>query len=124
MVAMISCSAAWSTSVTKSLRPLEVTVRDSRRFRLRTMISPARRAARTAMLRSGGTVLKLVCPMGVDVSVADGFSRHSHGAGGALASRQHRRGRARHEEHGAQHPGAGGAEAVPAPGGQRTRLGR
>jgi len=60
MLPMISRSAAWSTSVTKSLRPLEETVSDSRRLRLRMMTSPARRAARTAMLRSGCTVLKLV----------------------------------------------------------------
>src|SRR6516165_5685719 len=53
MLAMISCSAARSTSVTKSLRPLEAMVSDSRRFMLRTITSPARRAARTAMLSSG-----------------------------------------------------------------------
>src|SRR5690348_15235301 len=53
---MISRSAALSTSVTKSLRPLDATAIESRRFRLRTMISPARRAARTAMLRSGGMI--------------------------------------------------------------------
>src|SRR5580658_6745991 len=59
MLAMISRSAAWSTSVTKSLRPLAVTVRVSARLRLRMMISPARRAARTAILRSGCTANKL-----------------------------------------------------------------
>src|SRR5215471_7725365 len=60
MKAMISASAARSTSDTKSLRPLDVTVRDSRRFRLRTMTSPARRAALTAILRRGCTILKLL----------------------------------------------------------------
>src|SRR6185312_4172114 len=55
MMAMISASAARSTSETKSLRPLEVTVRDSRRFRLRTMTSPARRAAITAIFRRACT---------------------------------------------------------------------
>src|SRR6185312_8952778 len=55
MMPMISASAARSTSETKSLRPLEVTVRDSRRFRLRTMTSPARRAAITAILRRACT---------------------------------------------------------------------
>src|SRR5437667_164114 len=53
MMPMISRSAAWSTSVTKSLRPLGETASDSRRFKLRTMPSPARRAARAAAARTG-----------------------------------------------------------------------
>src|SRR6516165_3521904 len=65
MLAMISCSAARSTSVTKSLRPLEAMVSDSRRFMLRTITSPARRAARTAILSSG-------CMIAVDHSNANG----------------------------------------------------
>ena len=45
IVSMISASAARSTSVTKSLRPLDSTCRLSRRGMARTMMSPARRAA-------------------------------------------------------------------------------
>src|SRR5579863_2538747 len=119
---MISASAAWSTSVTKSLRPLEVTVRDSRRLRLRMITSPARRAARTAILRSGCTVTKLVwsrAPVGllvqrrrpVKASVTDELARHSRRTGRALAPRQHRRRGACHEKHGAERAGAGAPQA-------------
>ena len=53
IVAMISASALRSMSVTKSLRPLVSIFSESRRDRLRTIRSPARRAARMPILRSG-----------------------------------------------------------------------
>jgi hypothetical protein len=50
---MMACSAAWSTSETKSLGPLLPTFSTSRSSDARLMIAPAARAALTAMLSMG-----------------------------------------------------------------------
>ena len=62
---MIACSAAWSTSVTKSLCPFSVTLMRSRSNEARLMIVAARRAALTAVLSMGciEVPLKWRCPL-------------------------------------------------------------
>ena len=50
---MITSSALWSTSVTKSLADLVVILRRSRSSEARLMIAPALRAAFTAVLSMG-----------------------------------------------------------------------
>jgi tRNA/rRNA methyltransferase len=50
---MMACSAAWSTSVTKSLGPLLPIFSRSRSSAARLMMAPAARAALTAMLSMG-----------------------------------------------------------------------
>src|SRR5438270_8236927 len=52
-MSMIACSAAWSTSVTKSFGAFALTVRRSTSSDARLMIAPAARAALTAMLSMG-----------------------------------------------------------------------
>src|SRR6186997_1133099 len=115
MVWMMSASAALSTSVTKSLRPLLSTWTASRRGMARTMMSPARRAALTAIL-SRGCIGEGPAEKG-RYDTGRAADRHSHRARRTLASREHRGGGARHEKHGVGRAGAGPPEGVSAPGG-------
>ena len=80
------------------------------------MKSPARRAARMPILRSG-------C-MAIGARITEHGLPGSHRAHRPESSRQCRLGGARHEEHGARGPDAGAAALLSAPGIERARGGR
>src|SRR6478735_9280920 len=96
---MIASSAAWSTSETKSFSCLRWIVSLSRSNEARVMMLPALRAAFTAVLSMG--CMREFYYAGPNRPVA-------HQPPG-----QHRRRRARHEDHGLARPGAGGAAPLP-----------
>src|SRR3990172_10541236 len=100
MMSMTAVSAALSTCVTKSLARLERISSWVRSSAARLMMLPARRAALTAMLSIG--CMGRVFYYGEFIAAA--FVPHENRALPSQPPRQHRRRRARDEDHGPGRP--------------------